>query len=338
MAFENEQEGPANLSMKMAISLKDGRPCYFSVDDVVARDPYQQAIANSSVFDSTWQFFYQWIRAGDVFFDVGANVGVFSLPAALKGSQTYAFELLSENVAHLVEAADWNGVKENLKVNQIAIGDSEGQVSFGGFSAWGQVLSYQNHLGSKIAPATTLDIFICEKSVARVDVLKIDIEGSELRALKGADTLLRRDLPDIIIEANALTCGSNDYSYRELLRILSSYGYKIYRIFNGRLCPWDIAFCQEVVCTDYLLTSKLEQELVARTSWTVSPITAAEQAESVIRQGLYNPEHKRYVLAIADTLPQEILKDYKVREVLEEWSPLKDQDKTQFAILSRGAA
>jgi FkbM family methyltransferase len=323
--------------MKIALSLTDGRPCYFSIDDVVAQDPYQQAIANSSIFDWTWQFFYQWIRPGDVFFDVGSNVGVFSLPAALKGSQTYAFELLSENVAHLVEAAEWNGVKDNLKVNQIAIGDSEGQVSFGGFSAWGKVLSYENHLGSKIAPATTLDIFICEKSVARVDVLKIDIEGSELRALKGAQTLLRRDLPDIIIEANALTCGSNDYSYRELFRILSSYGYQIYRIFNGRLCPWDISFCQEVIYTDYLLTSKSEQEVVARTSWIVGPITTPEQAESVIRQDLYGPEHKRYVLAIVDTLPQEVLQDLKVQEVLEKWKPLKDQDKIQFAILCKGA-
>jgi FkbM family methyltransferase len=323
--------------MKVAFSLPDGRPCYFSIDDVVARDPYQQNIANSSIFDWTWQFFYEWIRTGDVFFDVGSNVGVFSLPAALKGLQTYAFELLSENAAHLVEAAAWNGVEENLNVYQIAIGDSEGQVSFGGFSAWGHVLPCEDRLGSKIAPSTALDTFIRDKNVPRVDILKIDIEGSELRALRGADTLLRRDLPDIIIEANALTCGSNDYSYRELLKILSSYGYQIYRIFNGRLCPWDIAFCQEVILTDYLLTSKSKQEVVARTSWIVRPITTTEQAESVIRQGLYNPEHKRYVLAIADTLPQEVIQDSKVQEVLEKWSPLKDQDRTQFAVLCRGA-
>jgi FkbM family methyltransferase len=321
---------------KTRVSLPDGQSCYFSIIDGINRDAYLQAVADGQIFDWTWKLFYQWIRPGEVFFDVGSNVGVFSLPAALKGSETYAFELLCENTARLREGAIWNGVQKNLRIVQAAIGDFEGEVLFQGSSAWGHVVPDGDGIGDKLAISTTLDKIVGDLGISRVNFLKIDIEGSELRAFRGADTLLRRDFPDIILEANVLTCGNNHYSYRELLTLLSSYGYRIYRILNGRLCHWSVERIQEVIVVDYFLTLKPEKDVVARTSWTISPITVSEQVQAIIDQDLYTDKHRLYTFAIADSLPKEVLQDFRVRQMLEKWRSF--QDEAALAILRTGSA
>jgi FkbM family methyltransferase len=242
--------------------------------------------------------------------------------------------MLSENAEHLLEARAWNGVEENLQVIQVAIGDSEGEICFDGFSAWGTVVSSEYGARAKTAISTSLDNFVRDRNISRVDFLKIDIEGSEFRALRGADMLIQRDLPDIIIEANVWTCGNNHYSYKELFKVLSFYGYRAYRIVNGRLRPWSIECCQEVLVADYFMTLKSERVITTRTSWTVSAMTANEQAESIIYQEVYGAVHNQYILVIADTLPGEVLGNPMVRTLLEKWSNLKDE--TVFAVLRAG--
>lgn len=175
-------------------------------------DAYIDAIAKGGWRDSTWRFLMDWIRQGQVFFDLGANIGAFAIPAGVLGAKVHAFELLPENVAALMSSKRANHL-DDFSVVMCALWDLPGAIGFGGFSAWGTVLSE-----SPMAMATLrIDDYVSQHQVKRVDLMKIDIEGSEQRALKGAIQLLDRDSPDIIIKSNAVTCGNQGYSYKELL-------------------------------------------------------------------------------------------------------------------------
>ena len=118
-----------------------------------------------------------------------------------------------------------------------ALSDRPGFAGVGGVSAWGMVTADALVSG----PSTVvLDDYVRQQDVGRVDVIKIDIEGSEQKALIGAASLLGRDHPDIVIEINSATCGAFGMSYRDLFRLLLGHGYHLYRILPYSLAPWKL--------------------------------------------------------------------------------------------------
>ena len=64
--------------------------------------------------------------------------------------------------------------------------------------------AYREGTGETISVGVALDEWLPTVGVDRVDVVKIDVEGAELRALRGAENLLRRHRPVLIVECNPL--------------------------------------------------------------------------------------------------------------------------------------
>jgi FkbM family methyltransferase len=286
----------------------------------VDRDAFVQSLADGGTRDAPWHFLMDWVRPGDVFFDLGANLGSFSIPLAVRGAEVHAFELLYANLDHMAKSVARNKLK-NMSLVLGALWDTPGAVGFAGHSAWGTVYGDT----CTFLATLTIDDYVHSRQAARVDVLKIDIEGSEKQALRGAAHLLERDHPDIVIECNVLACGNNGYSYQELLAFLAARGYHFYRLHQQRLCPWAPDAVQEVVNADYLATTRMHDAVTQRCGWPIAQLTQAESIAHILQQDSYNDHHRAHVLAVADRLPAAVRDDAGVAALLSQWAPLAQQ-------------
>jgi FkbM family methyltransferase len=146
----------------------------------------------------TLEAFRDAIRPGDVVFDIGANAGVYSLLAARVGARVSAFEP-SEAAARLTRAhLDMNDL--DAEVVEVVITDHEGEVDFyeQGAANTSSLSRASALTGEKLVrspirnvrrPATTIDAF-CRQRGVRPRVVKLDVEGAEVLALRGASQWL----------------------------------------------------------------------------------------------------------------------------------------------------
>ncbi len=192
------------------------------------------------------EFFRKILKPGQVVLDVGANVGQFTLLSAkLVGAagRVHAFEPAPEEYRKLSANVSLNGFS-NVLLNQVAICDRIGEAVM---RTAGPGLGLYNSLGRPLVSSligdigvlcTTLDRYLQTRAVARVDLLKVDVEGSELGVLRGAAHLLSRsDAPVIVCEFSDLTGTDIGHSTRELRRCLEAFAYRhIYRYSLERCC------------------------------------------------------------------------------------------------------
>jgi FkbM family methyltransferase len=152
---------------------------------------------------------------GMIFVDIGANIGFFTiLGAHLVGAngRVYAFEPYQLNVKLLYASAKLNGF-EHIAVFPFAASDGEGLLAFDNVGSNGQVTTPHADLPSvldtTLVYGARLDTVL--RDVARVDVIKVDVEGAEYRALHGGRELLARSRPTIFSEFSppAITALSN---------------------------------------------------------------------------------------------------------------------------------
>lgn len=128
------------------------------------------------------------LRSGDVVFDVGVCMGAFSVLAGLavgEAGRVYAFELLQECASLLKANIALNGLR-NVTVVEKALGDSLTTVRMEGIT----IVDGKGNI-----PVTTLDAFVRENGIERIDFLKMDVEGFERKVLLGGRESLRRFQP-----------------------------------------------------------------------------------------------------------------------------------------------
>ena len=148
------------------------------------------------------------VRRGMTVFDVGANVGfVTLLLSRLVGElgRVYAFEPDQDNFAALQRNLDHNRISHCVPVN-MAAGDRSELVGF----APG-INGFVDATAAQTVPMTTLDQFVEENGINRVDFVKIDVEGFELCVLKGMTRVVRRFKPVLLVEIHPRGfCGAGD--------------------------------------------------------------------------------------------------------------------------------
>lgn len=148
---------------------------------------------------------YEWgdvrIEAGDVVFDCGANLGMFSLLAAYRGAEVYAFEPISAARTELRRSLSLNpALEKRVHVVPFALSNTEGTAEFtvldGTLVGSSMVLSQQGR--KETAHLTTVDAFSEEHGVSP-DFIKADIEGAERQMMAGAVETLAESAPKIAI-------------------------------------------------------------------------------------------------------------------------------------------
>lgn len=168
------------------------------------------------------------LRDDDVFFDVGANVGLVALHAA-KICRTVAFEPDPSFKRRLEINAALNADR-TFTLEPIAISDSDGTVSLYTDGAAGNSpsLVHQRGESEKVAvSARALDSLLAEGGLPRPTVIKLDIEGAEILALKGSKQLLTApDRPRaLFIEVHDTFLPGFGSSADEVYALLQEFGY-----------------------------------------------------------------------------------------------------------------
>jgi FkbM family methyltransferase len=143
------------------------------------------------------------LRRGDVFYDLGAHTGLFTLLGArLAGpaGRVVAFEPNTVNVVNLRRHLALNKLN-NVVVVEAAVSNRRGQIGFAPAAS-----NYMGRLdadGTQSVAVTTLDDFLTENQVPPPNVIKLDIEGAEADALRGAAKLLEVHHPKILVAAHS---------------------------------------------------------------------------------------------------------------------------------------
>jgi FkbM family methyltransferase len=177
------------------------------------------------------------LQPGMTFLDAGANDGLYSVFAAKRvGSEgtVWAFEPSSRELERLRHNLDLNGLTarvfpvalaDTTTREELTIGDWEhaGQNTLGGFGH-AQVEAARREK----VDVRRLDDLVDEAAPARIDVVKLDVEGAEFRLLRGALSTLRRYRPVLLFELFEESLRSQGSSRDEVLDLLRSEGFLLY--------------------------------------------------------------------------------------------------------------
>lgn len=148
------------------------------------------------------------LHPGDVFYDIGANVGFLTVIAArLVGAQgqVIAFEPVPENAAAVRHNCEINGIA-NVQVSETAISDEIGTASlhvaeYAGGSALAAADNMTDDLkGVMTVAVTTVDALIAQRQAPPPTLVKIDVEGAEINVLRGMRETLSRVRPIVLYE------------------------------------------------------------------------------------------------------------------------------------------
>lgn len=174
--------------------------------ELAPHDPVTSGVLYCGLPD--WEemnFVLDYLRPGDVMVDVGANVGLYSLLAAsVGGVRVTAFE--PDDGARRRAAANIgrNGFVPTVELRPEAVGAAPARSSFSVGLGPENRLVRDGPGGPSSTRLRTVDIVALDDVVdGPVALVKIDVEGEELAVLDGAERLLRRSHPVVIVEANA---------------------------------------------------------------------------------------------------------------------------------------
>jgi FkbM family methyltransferase len=170
---------------------------------------------------------------GGTFIDIGGNKGDFALMAAKvagAGSRVLCVEPEPTNAEWIRKSVALNNY--NVEVHETALSDGQGEAILhlgksSGFHTLLEGLPYREQYGTVTVKTQTLDSLLAERGIDRVDLIKIDVEGAEMRVLKGAaQTLAKNQNLTLLIDVHPFFGVNPD----ELLSFLSSYGFSAYRM------------------------------------------------------------------------------------------------------------
>jgi FkbM family methyltransferase len=139
------------------------------------------------------------LHAGDTMFDVGANVGYYTLLASHKVGPTgrvVAFEPLPENVRLVRRHLRLNRVR-NVSLHEVAVSDHDGHARFAPHAS--NAMGKLSDTGSVDVAMVSLDSMTNAGQFPDPSLLKIDVEGAELGVLRGASHVLGRARPTILL-------------------------------------------------------------------------------------------------------------------------------------------
>jgi FkbM family methyltransferase len=162
---------------------------------------------------------------GSVAIDVGANVGMFTVPLAMAvgpRGRVLAVEPAPENVRRLVQNLEINAL-DNVDVHGVAVTQEEGEVLLQlgadpAFHSTSTVVKARETLDCACVRAQTLDGLWEDAGSPEVSFLKVDTEGGELDVLAGGTKLLRACHPSILVEAKELDACLLPWGYERTRR------------------------------------------------------------------------------------------------------------------------
>jgi FkbM family methyltransferase len=180
------------------------------------------------------------LRPGDVFVDVGANIGYFTLMAArLVGERGRVVSLeASPSIHAMLEASVALNGAANVRVLNVAVADAPGQLQVfratGGNSGETSLLPSDRLRAEATVRAAPLDEILDADEMARARLVKIDVEGAEWLVLKGMRTVLRAGRADleVVTEVSPSELVKHGATLKDYFELFRAHGFHPYRLEN----------------------------------------------------------------------------------------------------------
>ena len=182
------------------------------------------------------------LRPGMTVLDVGGHHGLYTLLASTRvgnAGRVIAFEPSSRERAILAKHVRINR-RKNVTIEKMAVGSERGRGELfvvegaedGCHSLRPPNTESRSHKGE--VEVTSIDEYLVAKNISRVDFLKLDIEGGELDALKGARGLLSNGVrPVVLAEVYDIRTEPWGYKSKEIVRFMEELGYRWNTIKEG---------------------------------------------------------------------------------------------------------
>ena len=184
------------------------------------------------------------IGKGDTFFDIGANIGWYSIniASAYRDVKIFSFEPIPKTYAHLNRNVQLNLLK-NITAYNFGFSDREDEFPFyyypeGSGNASSANLTGRDDVEVVNCKVKTLDDFIFETG-QHIDFMKCDVEGAELMVFRGGMKTISRDLPIIFSEILRKWSAKFNYSPNEIFDLLRSVGYDAYTVKDAALIRFE---------------------------------------------------------------------------------------------------
>jgi FkbM family methyltransferase len=184
------------------------------------------------------------VRPGSLVFDVGASLGLWTVPlgraAVERGASVWAFEPHPNNHPWLHRNLDLNGLQNVATVMTVALGNQPGVVRMNmgeahERGAGNAAISIGGTSDGAKVPVRRLDDI---SRPSPVSAMKVDVEGYELEVLRGAERLLREDRPVVLGEFGPEWLAARQEDLPAYLSTLSEIDYEALEVVTGRSSPW----------------------------------------------------------------------------------------------------
>ena len=177
------------------------------------------------------------LKSGDVFYDIGANIGFFTtIGASLvsQSGQVYSFEPVPQNASALkhniqinsfsnVDIVDKAVSKESGK-GELLLGDYSGSHTLSTTDQSSRPKKYQSKISVEIV---SIDNLIDQQAIKPPSVVKIDVEGAELDVIEGMCETIQKFKPVLIYEIDDRKEDGLLLQEKEINKLINSFDYKI---------------------------------------------------------------------------------------------------------------
>jgi FkbM family methyltransferase len=186
------------------------------------------------------KIFAQYLKGGDTFYDIGANVGFFSIIAAkLVGNtgKVYAFEPGSGNAHSVRHNAQLNNFSQiEVIAKAVSHTSGSGQLLLAKYSG-GHTLAIADAppdlAGEVTVDLVSIDDLIAQNKIKPPNFVKVDVEGAELDVLKGMTETIKTYQPTVIYEIDDGDRDAYERKYRELANFFERLNYRVTQIENS---------------------------------------------------------------------------------------------------------
>lgn len=181
------------------------------------------------------------LRPGDVIWDVGANIGMISLllarRAAELGASIHAFEPEPRNFSELVRNIGLNGFEKVITAHHLALSDGDGEATLFVNGEVGEgrhsILTPFSDVSMRVTvPMASARTFISQTDY-RPNVVKIDVEGAEIRVLHGMQsTLLAAGVRELLLEIHPFQGGDGESNAERVMKFVTRSGFEPITLVN----------------------------------------------------------------------------------------------------------
>ena len=178
------------------------------------------------------------VRPGDVVYDIGANVGFFTIIAAKLVGATgavCAFEPVAENATTIRQNARLNQL-DHVQLFEVAVGKDSGTAELlltdwdGGSTLSSSSVKPTEPVSRRTVPVVALDAFMASGNLPPPDFIKIDVEGVELEVLQGMSATLARGKAALLYEIDDGNRAAFERRWQEVDDYVARFGYTIQRL------------------------------------------------------------------------------------------------------------